>query len=87
VAEEDDPQAWFAGLEDLHAKEDHYYRHCQSCEASRICNFGCSAFDKNDREGKQGVCEATRLFFAHLATLPVPDLETLVTAGRQLRLM
>ena len=47
----------------FHSKGDKYNEECSNCEASRICDFGCPAFDRIDPITAENHCIATKALF------------------------
>lgn len=63
-----DPSGWRVGAvrRRFHAKGEHYARHCRSCPARRICDFGCTAVDGQAVSSESLLCVSTRQLWGHL---------------------
>lgn len=59
-----DVKAYNATLNQFHAKDLHYMG-CETCEASRICTHGCTAFAKSSLEGDLLECLYTKRMYQY----------------------
>ena len=50
----------------FHTQSPKYSEKCHSCDAARICTFGCPAFDFIDPITEASRCTATQMFYAFL---------------------
>ncbi len=81
-----DESYWRNVLKDLHAKDRMYYEECHICEASTICSFGCSSFEKYDNQGKIWLCEATKKFHRYLKNFDRDVLGSLIARSKNMQL-
>lgn len=61
-----DEQVFLNKISGFHKKSDKYYDQCQSCDASRICNFGCPGFRTVDDRTEETECRAAKMFHSFL---------------------
>lgn len=51
---------------EFHRKDKKYYEECHRCDASKICNFGCTGFNIFDNSTFESECRATKMLFSYL---------------------
>lgn len=59
----------------FHSKGNKYSTQCVKCEASKICDFGCPAFDRIDPITAENHCLATQSLFDIFKKMPQEELE------------
>ncbi len=59
-------QIFLEQVNKFHSKNKKYYEECRLCDASRICNFGCTGFIAIDNVTYESECQATKLFYSFL---------------------
>ena len=64
VSQELDVKKYNKVLNVFHQKDLHYLE-CETCEASRICTHGCTAFAKSSSEGDLLECLYTKMMYQH----------------------
>ena len=62
-------------LAQFHEKNDKYANECSKCEAAKICDFGCPAFDRIDPVTTENHCIATKRLYDFFLQTPVNLLE------------
>lgn len=79
-----DDLRYTSALRAFHEKDEKYYRECQNCDASRICNFGCPAFDRIDPITAEARCGAIKRFYEFLGSQDQDVLKQLISNSHEL---
>ena len=62
----------------FHAKANKYTQECTKCEAARICDFGCPAFDRIDPVTAENHCIATKALYQLFEKMTQEELKSII---------
>ena len=70
-------------LERFHEKGDKYINQCSNCEAAKICDFGCPAFDRIDPVTAENHCIATKGLLEVFKNMTKEELNLCITPSHK----